>query len=141
LLSLTVSLKSFFGVCWMAILEPIMLEPIVIVLVWLLFDKVWITVKGELLRGIVWLTLGIGGCATGRLYESCGFTDCVIYPGSGCPVLKGKGLFDCIAFCSSLFTCNAFNGFLITSLEKIFLTYAEVVLFNLFTVACPALPN
>lgn len=53
LLSPTVSLKSFFWVCCMAILEPIMLEPNVREFVLLLFYNVEITVKGELPRGIV----------------------------------------------------------------------------------------
>jgi hypothetical protein len=53
LLSPTVSLKSFFWVCCMAILEPIMLEPKVVEFVLLLFYNVEITVKGELPRGMV----------------------------------------------------------------------------------------
>jgi len=53
LLSPKVSLKSFFWVCCMAILEPIELEPKVVEFVLLLFYNVEITVKGELPRGIV----------------------------------------------------------------------------------------
>ena len=53
LLSPTVSLKSFFWVCSMPILELIMLEPNVRELVLLLFYNVEITARGELPRGIV----------------------------------------------------------------------------------------